>query len=128
MFALSIEEIFNVKRIIQKIYNNNYRFDSTYTSIEAKHLSVPSNYLLYQNYPNPFNPTTIINYSVPETEFVTLKVYDVLGNETATLVKEEKAAGNYEVSFSATNLPSGIYFYRLQAGDFLDIKKMVLLR
>jgi hypothetical protein len=89
-----------------------------------------------QNYPNPFNPTTLIRYDIPEGSFVTLKIYDVLGNEIATLVNEEKLAGSYEVKFSATGLSSGIYFYKLQAGDpssgsgqgFVDTKKMILLR
>jgi hypothetical protein len=85
-------------------------------------------YSLSNNYPNPFNPSTTISYSVPEIEFVTLKVYDVLGNEIATLVKEEKPAGNYEVEFTAINLPSGIYFYRLQAGSFIETMKMVLMK
>jgi photosystem II stability/assembly factor-like uncharacterized protein len=83
---------------------------------------------LKQNYPNPFNPTTKINYQIPELSFVTLKVYDVLGNEIATLVSEEKPAGSYEVEFSAMGLPSGIYFYKLQAGSFIETKKMVLLK
>jgi len=104
-----------------------------------------SEFNLSQNYPNPFNPATIINYQIPKLNFVTLKVYDVLGREITTLVDEEKPAGSYQVEFSAIggsasggdvwNLPSGIYFYRLQvypanggAGSFVETKKMVLLR
>ncbi len=83
---------------------------------------------LYQNYPNPFNPTTIISYTVPEMEFVTLKVYDVLGNEVATLVNEEKTAGDYEVEFFGNGLTSGIYFYQLKAGGFIQTKKMVFIK
>jgi len=83
---------------------------------------------LIQNYPNPFNPATTIKYSIPELSFVILKVYDVLGNEIAILVNEEKPIGNYEVEFDATTLPSGIYFYRLQAGSFVETKKMVLMK
>jgi len=128
MFADSIDGLFNLKRTIQKIYNNNYRFDSTSTSVVDKHLSVPSNYLLYQNYPNPFNPTTIINYQIPELSFVTIKVYDVLGREVAILVNEEKPVGSYEIEFDGSLLTSGIYFYKLQAGDFVETKKMILLR
>ena len=136
MFADSTDELFNVKRIIQKIYNNNYRFDSTYTSIDDKHLSVPSNYLLYQNYPNPFNPITVIKYQIPELSFVTIKIFDVLGSEVVTLVNEEKPIGSYEVEFDASYLPSGTYFYKLQAGDpstgsgqsFVETKKMTLLK
>jgi hypothetical protein len=87
-----------------------------------------NSYQLSQNFPNPFNPTTIIKYQIPKLSFVTLKVYDVLGNEIATLVNEEKPAENYEVEFNATNLPSGIYFYQLQIGSFVETKKMVLMK
>jgi outer membrane protein assembly factor BamB len=87
-----------------------------------------SKYELKQNFPNPFNPSTTINYHIPEMSFVTLKVYDVLGNEVATLVSEEKHTGNYEVEFGGTGLPSGIYFYRIQAGSFIETKKMVLMK
>ena len=85
-------------------------------------------YSLLNNYPNPFNPATIIKYQIPKLSFVTLKVYDVLGSEIATLVNEEKPAGSYEVEFNAASLPSGIYFYRLQAGSFVETKKMVLMK
>jgi N-acetylneuraminic acid mutarotase len=88
----------------------------------------PNDFLLYQNYPNPFNPTTAIRYQIPELSFVTFKVYDVLGNEVVILVNEEKPTGSYEVEFDATALSSGIYFYRLQAGDFIETKKMVLMK
>jgi hypothetical protein len=81
-----------------------------------------------QNFPNPFNPTTKINYHIPQLSFVTLNVYDVLGSEIATLVNEEKSVGSYEIEFNATVLPSGIYFYRLQAGSFVETKKMVLMK
>ncbi len=83
---------------------------------------------LFQNYPNPFNPTSTIKYQIPELDFVTLKVYDVLGNEIATLVNEEKPAGTYEVEYKGSGLPSGIYFYRLQANTFVETKKMVLIK
>ena len=89
---------------------------------------VPTEFMLYQNYPNPFNPSTTINYSIPEIVFVSISVYDVLGNEIATLVNEEKPAGSYEINFNATNLSSGIYFQRLQAGSFVDTKKMMLMK
>lgn len=89
---------------------------------------IPKLYSLSQNYPNPFNPITTINFQIPELSFVTLNVYDVLGNEIVTLVNEEKPTGSYEAEFDATNLPSGIYFYKLQAGDFIQTKKMILLK
>ena len=85
-------------------------------------------YNLSQNYPNPFNPSTVISYQLPVIGFVTLKVYDILGREVATLVNEEKPAGEYEVEFNGTNLPSGIYFYQIKAGNYSETKKMVLLK
>ena len=100
---------------------------SLVTSIEDTKL-VPTEFSLEQNYPNPFNPSTRIQYQVSSISQVTLKVYDVLGNEVATLVNEEKPAGNYEVEFDATGLSSGIYLYRLNAGSFSKIKKMVLTK
>ena len=89
---------------------------------------IPSNYFLKQNYPNPFNPSTKISYSIPAISFITLKVYDLLGNEVATLVNEEKPSGTYEVEFSAIGLTSGIYFYKLTAGNFSETKKMILMK
>jgi hypothetical protein len=92
------------------------------------------NFYLYQNYPNPFNPSTKIKFSIPSVEttrrvvFTTLKVYDILGNEIATLVNEEKPAGDYDVEFNAATLPSGIYFYQLQVGSFVQTKKMAYLK
>jgi len=87
-----------------------------------------SNYALDQNYPNPFNPATKISYSIKEEGLVTLKVYDVLGKEVATLVNENKAVGNYEVDFNASQLPSGMYIYKIQSGNFSDVKKMLLMK
>jgi len=91
---------------------------------------LPFDFKLYQNFPNPFNPTTKISYQIPDISFVRMKVYDLLGKEVTTLVNEEKPAGNYEVEFKTDDLhlSSGIYFYRLQAGDFVETKKMILLR
>jgi len=86
------------------------------------------NYFLSQNYPNPFNPTTTIRFTISELRFTILKVYDVLGNEIATLVNEEKPAGEYEVEFNAANQPSGVYFYQLRAGGFVDTKKLILIK
>jgi hypothetical protein len=87
-----------------------------------------NNFTLYQNYPNPFNPTTTIKYQIPESRFVTLKIYNLLGEELLTLLSEEIPIGSYEVKFDGTSLPSGAYFYRLQAGDFLETKMMVLMK
>ncbi|AFH48348.1 Bifunctional xylanase/esterase [Ignavibacterium album JCM 16511] len=100
-------------------------------SVEDK-TNLPSDFVLKQNYPNPFNPTTKIRYSIPNVgtglALSTLKVYDILGNEIATLVNEEKPAGYYEVEFNATELSSGVYFYRLQSSTFTQTKKMILMR
>jgi hypothetical protein len=105
------------------------------TSVKNE-VNLPTSYSLSQNYPNPFNPSTKIRYSIPNVGSglarTVLKVYDVLGNEVATLVNEEKPAGNYEVDFNASSasggLSSGVYFYKLTAGSFTDTKKMILLR
>jgi M6 family metalloprotease-like protein len=100
--------------------NDQVIINSDKNQVETFHLS--------QNYPNPFNPSTTIRYSVPISEFVSLKIYDALGNEVATLVNEEKPAGNYEVDFNAAGFSSGIYFYKLQAGSFVATKKMILMK
>lgn len=84
--------------------------------------------MLSQNYPNPFNPSTVINYQIASPGKVSLKVYDLLGREVATLVNEEKAAGNYKATFNAMNLPSGVYFYRLQTATYSNTKKLLLLK
>jgi len=83
---------------------------------------------LFQNYPNPFNPSTTIKFQISKFSFVTLKIYDVLGEEIANLVSEEMTVGSYEIEFNATGLPSGIYFYKLQAGSFVETNKMILLK
>ena len=98
----------------------------TQTNTLSNGLSQPFN--LYQNYPNPFNPNTVISYQLPVSSFVKIKVYDVLGNEVATLVNEKQNAGSYSVEFDAGNYPSGIYYYKLEAGDFSEVKKMILLK
>lgn len=89
---------------------------------------LPSAFELHQNYPNPFNPVTVISYSIPKTSNVNLVVYDVLGNTVKILVTENQEAGNYTISFDADQLSNGIYFYKLQAGGFTAVKKMLLLK
>jgi hypothetical protein len=92
-------------------------------------LCIADRFSLHQNYPNPFNPQTTIAYSLSRTSAITLRVYDPTGREVATLARNErKAAGKHEVSFDATRLPSGIYFYRLQTESFVETKKMLLIR
>ena len=90
--------------------------------------NIPLTFEVYQNFPNPFNPATKIKYSIASHALVKLKVYDILGKEITTLVNEEKPAGIYEVNFEGSQFASGIYIYRLQAGNFIETKKMILLR
>ena len=101
---------------------------SIITSVDEIYSSAVYNFSLFQNYPNPFNPSTKIKFVIPKSSFVNLKVYDVLGREIVTLVNEEKSAGEYEIEFDATGLPSGVYIYKLQAGSYTSFKKMILLR
>lgn len=96
---------------------------------------MPASYILYQNYPNPFNPETKIKFDLPIDNYVTIKVYDILGKEIFTLVNELKQAGRYVISFNArlmarqgNNLSSGIYYYKIKAGSFEKVRKMVLIR
>jgi hypothetical protein len=89
---------------------------------------VAENFELKQNYPNPFNPSTSIQYAITTRQFVTLKVYNILGDEVVTLVNEEKQSGVYEVTFNASNLSSGMYLYKLQSGSFVETKKMILIK
>ena len=121
---------------VQQFYQSN--FDDNILPVEEENNIIIDEFKLYQNYPNPFNPSTKIKYQIPENSFVTLKLYDVLGNEIATLVSEEKPAGEYEVEFSAIGgsasvgnaslLPSGVYFYQLRSGNFVETKKMILMK
>ena len=113
--------------LVGNYWNIVYVGSTSVGSNEQGDRSQPINYCLSQNYPNPFNPDTRISYQIPEFSFVTLKVYDLLGNEITTLISEIKSAGKYEVTFNANELASGIYFYQLKAGSFTDTKKMVLL-
>jgi hypothetical protein len=102
--------------------------DTTFTDVDEENSSIPTEYKLEQNYPNPFNPSTVISYQLPMSGSVTLKVFDVLGREVATLENEEKLAGNYEVNFDALRLSSGIYLYQLRSGQFVDTRKMTIIK
>lgn len=104
-----------------------YKFRVVITGVDDEK-QIPTEFSLMQNYPNPFNPFTTITYHLPKTTNVELKVYDVIGNEIATLVNEEKPVGIYNVQFTMNNLSSGIYFYKLTAGDYVSTKKMILLK
>lgn len=98
------------------------------TAVAENENSIPTTFSLDQNYPNPFNPSTKISWQSPVSGHQTLKVYDVIGNEVATLVDDFRSAGRYEVTFDASGLSSGIYFYKLQAGNFVETRKMILLK
>jgi len=126
----------NVTNGIYKYRLKQIDFDGSFefsNEIEVVVDFTPKEFVLYQNYPNPFNPNTVIRFEIPgqarnDNVLVTLKVYDILGNEIVTLVNEEKQPGVYEVEFDASTLASGMYLYKLQAGSFIQTKKMVLLR
>lgn len=110
------------------ITNNVFAYYSNIVSIDENENIGIIDYSLSQNYPNPFNPSTLIEYKIPKSNFVEIKVYDVLGNEIATLVDEYKSKGIYEVQFNANNLPSGVYIYHMKVGNFSQSKKMILMR
>lgn len=107
--------------------NSTFTIQAGVTAVNENNNAVKS-YELYQNYPNPFNPTTQINYSIPTNSSVTLKVYNVLGQEVATIFSGTQKAGNYTVNFDGNQFASGVYFYRLQAGNFSSVKKMILMK
>ncbi len=103
-------------------------WNSTITAVKDKSPQVVKEFSLSQNYPNPFNPSTVIKYSVPKAQLVTLNIYNILGQKVASLVNEQKNPGNYEVTFDASKLASGVYLYKLASGNFVQIKKMMLLK
>ncbi len=105
-----------------------YREDSLVGIHQSNNFSIPNSFSIHQNYPNPFNPVTKIRFDVPKPTFVNLIIYDILGKEVAALVNEELKAGEYSVDWNALNYPSGVYFYKLAAGEFSETKKMVLLK
>ncbi|MBK8551286.1 MAG: T9SS type A sorting domain-containing protein [Ignavibacteria bacterium] len=112
-------------------YNGVFRStNSTLTSLSSQVNSSPEGFRLEQNYPNPFNPGTVIRYSIPENSFVTLKIYDVLGHEVATLVNENQNRGTYNYQLSIVNyqLSSGIYFYKLETDNFTETRRMILVK
>ncbi|OIP62916.1 MAG: hypothetical protein AUK34_02605 [Ignavibacteria bacterium CG2_30_36_16] len=113
-----------IYRLKQIDYDGSFEYSN---EIEVE-IGVPDEFVLYQNYPNPFNPTTNIQYAIASTQHVQLKIYDVLGNEVAVLVDEEKSPGNYSVEFESKNVASGLYFYSLTAGSLKQTKKMLLIK
>ena len=110
-------------------YNATFKYKLTnITCVTSGEPGIPASFSLSQNYPNPFNPSTGINYSIPKSGLVTIKVYNVLGKEIATLVNEYRSAGNYSVQFNGSKLSSGIYFYRMKSGNFVQTKKLMLMK
>ena len=107
------------------VYSDGIRVDML-TSVKEK--EIPTVFSLDQNFPNPFNPSTIIHYELPKDVFVLLVVYDILGREVTTLVNERKQPGRYDVTFNTAGLVSGVYFYRMYAGNFVSTKKMLLMK
>ena len=112
-------------RLKQVDIDGSFEYSQT---IEIDYSGVPDDYFLLQNYPNPFNNSTVIKYSIPEEKLVTIKIYNALGEEVKTLTNEIKQPGRYSINFDATSLSSGLYFYRLVTGDFVETKKMLLLK
>ena len=98
------------------------------TGLKESKSQLPLDYALYQNYPNPFNPHTTVRYDLPTATFVSLHIFDILGQHIATIVDEEKPAGVHQVAIDLPNLPSGVYLYRIHARDYVNTKKFILLR
>jgi hypothetical protein len=117
-YKVNLAEVFVIDSLQKQIYSEP----------PAETSELPEKFELYQNYPNPFNPITKIKFSLPEDSYVEIKVYDVLGREIVTLLSENRKAGYHEITFDASNLPSGVYFYRIKAGKFADVKKMILMK
>lgn len=126
--------LFIDKNITNGIYKYRLKqidFDGTYkysNEIEIVINNTPTEFALYQNYPNPFNPATVIIYQIPKDGLVTLKVYDILGKEVATLLNENKSVGRYSINFDGSNLASGVYIYQIRSGEFVSSKKMMLIK
>jgi hypothetical protein len=113
------------------IYAQNVNYDGSFggpTGIINYGTASPDKYQLFQNYPNPFNPNTIIRFQIKDSRFVTLKIYDVIGKEVASLVNDNMKAGTFEVNWNGENYSSGVYFYKLIAGNFSEVKRMVLIK
>jgi hypothetical protein len=133
LFDVSSGRVVDMRSVSEYVYNavNNetreFRIDAV-TGVSEEN-TIPKSYALYQNYPNPFNPSTTIEFDIPERTNVKLVIiYDILGREVETLIDKELEPGKYKINFTATNLPSGVYFYRLQAGNFIEQKKMILIK
>ncbi|MBL1213044.1 MAG: T9SS type A sorting domain-containing protein [Ignavibacteriae bacterium] len=128
----SVTKARELSQFAQQVYDNN--FEDLPTGIDDDKNLIVNEFKLYQNYPNPFNPSTTIKFTIPPNVGTSrdlslrLKIYDILGREVKTLVNEQKPAGTYEVQFDASSLSSGVYFYQLSAGSFVETKKLMLLK
>jgi len=100
----------------------------TISDVDKLNSNIPADYALYQNHPNPFNSLTTICYAIPTTSYITLKIFNLLGKEIATLVNGKQFAGEYEVQWNSVDLPSGVYVYRLETGNFVATKKLILMK
>jgi len=137
-----IDNLYNVSagKLFYRLKQIDFDGSFEYSDIIEVNISIPEEFELSQNYPNPFNPTTKIKYSIPTVSspllggagggsiHIQLVIYDVLGDEIATIVNEKNPAGIYEVEWNAKGLPSGLYFYQLRAGRFIDTKKMLMIK
>ena len=131
LYRMNRDSLKLVGTTLKEAYAPFYEVGGTVTDVEAETISfLPEDFSLEQNYPNPFNPQTKIVFSIPQNEFVSVKIYDVLGSEVAKLLSEDKPAGKYELTFDAGlyNIGSGIYFYRIEAGKFTSVRKMVYMK
>jgi hypothetical protein len=128
IYRMNRDTIKTVGQTLVNAYTPFYEMGGTVTDVEEESSAIPEEFLLEQNFPNPFNPVTKISWQSPVSGWQTLKIYDVLGSEVATLVNEFKTAGQYEVDFDASRLSSGVYFYRIEAGEFSAVKKMIHLK
>jgi hypothetical protein len=130
VFPQEVNGLGEIEILIKNL--NNFDYDTTLVFTASTAITpvedeiAPNKFELKQNYPNPFNPSTIINFSLPVSDKVTLKVYDVIGNEVAVLINSIKSAGSFDIKFNASSLPSGIYFYELKTSEFRSVRKMVL--
>ena len=113
---------------LRTVFSDSTRSILKNIGLSPEQVMLPDEFKVYQNFPNPFNPETKIRYTLPKTTLVRIRIYDVLGREIETLLNEEKPEDVCEQTWNASNLPSGVYFYELRAGDFIQTKKMVLLR
>ena len=123
--------VFENNKNIEITNTGNYKTETDGIAVRGNNeitTSLPTEFSLSQNYPNPFNPSTVINYELPSSNFVTLKIYDLVGKEVATLMNEKLDAGRYTATFNGSNLASGMYFYKISAGNFTFVKKMVLIK